>query len=94
MQNQKSTRGPLMIPAMFTTVLILLAFVFVGLMADGNDVALVGGEFQIEGFQKAKIIGVSNGRAIVVLTNNAGHNSYAEISLNTVEMFKSLSKGK
>lgn len=94
MQKQKSTPGPLMIPAMFMTVLILLAFVFVGFMAGVNDVSLVGSEFQIEGFQKAKIIGVSNGRAIVVLTNNAGHNSYEEISLNTVEMLKSFSQGK
>jgi rhamnogalacturonyl hydrolase YesR len=56
--------------------------------------SLIDTEFKIEGFQRAKIIGISNGRAIVILTNNAGHNSYEEMSLNTVEMLKSLSEEK
>lgn len=94
MLNQKSTQG-LLIPALFTAVLITGAFAFVGRMADGNGTdSLVGSEFQIEGFQKAKIIGISNSRAIVVLTNNVGHNSFEEMSFNTVEMLKSLPQGK
>jgi hypothetical protein len=55
-----------------------------------SDRPVIGSEFHVEGFQKAKIIGISNGRAIVVLTNNVGQNSYEELSLNTVEMLKSL----
>lgn len=81
------------LPSAVTAILIGIAFSFVGCMTDAvRSQPAIGDEFAIEGFQKAKIIGFSNSRAMVVLTNNAGHNSFHEMSFNTIQMFKEMEK--
>jgi len=94
MTNQKTSKA-LVLPALIVTLFFTASFMFFAVMTrEPSRELLVGSEFQLEGFQKAKIVGISNGRAIVVLTNNVGHNSYEEMSLNTVEMLKSRPKKK
>jgi len=94
MTNQKTSKA-VVVPALMMTLFFTALFMFFAVMTrESGPELLVGSEFQLEGFQKAKIVGISNGRAIVVLTNNVGHNSYEEMSFYTVEMLKSLPKKK
>jgi hypothetical protein len=58
-----------------------------GITVDPSKTPHKGTVLHVDGFKESKVIGYSNGRYLVVLSDAAGHSKIEQWSLETVQQF-------